>query len=732
MKKLSLFLSLGALLLTGCAKNDYENFGAPGQKAVVAVTTSGMDAMRNGDLMAIQIYRADEAGDYKPYAHGLFDASTAPKFNAITGDSYKITATTVRQADTKIAKTGDVYGKPFATAATEGFIYDDSELQLSSSEVETADGGKYDLPNIERYYTETSKQINYPGQKLTLEMKPVSFKVTTTLDNNTLDGLKLSVTGAPEVTFSKEETAAYRSTYGAEATRSTVTTWYQVKDIVKAYSATDEEPYSESFRITLTDKNGKIIFETKNNIEAGTGDDISITANEDGYIVFDKTTSVPAEKLLTVTDDNLFYGEVPAGTQRRYRVSIEAQEPDPDMVKWYVDGTLKGKGTDFTYTTEAGNHTVSYKIPAEYSATGSEITKSAAVNVWTSTGIYILNEPNMTATETARGINRYTYGSTTVERFVKGDYTMFGATAQHITNWAGYLYVVSPYVQSGVSFSSFDAKTGSFVKAAKSVNDAATSSLRAFAGVSPTQGVITSKQGAWIVTLDNGDFEIGADKINGTESGADNVFVTDGTVFIIANGKALAYKAEGFTASSEPKVLGDATVGFVQSKDGYVWAAKGGNLLRIDPYELSVETVTIGAEIKFSSSPWKQASWVASTTENVMYFTKDSWGTSKEVYKYDITTGTLTPQFIAAEAIDNYMLYATSLYFDPQKGELLCSAIKGYGANSAYNALFGFASDGTKTTEVLYETTDPDIYGEKDFWFPAMMCPIKNFASPVR
>jgi len=731
MRKLYLFLSLGALLLNGCAKNDYEKFDSRGKKTVVALTTTGMEALQEGDLMAVQIYRADESGDYKPYAHGLFDASATPRFNAITGERYKATATAIRQADSKIAKDGNLYGKPFGTSVTEDFIYDNSELPLSSSEVETSDGGKYNLPAIERYYTEAAEHIRYSGERLNLDMKPMSFKVEIDLDEEAMDGLTLSVTGAPDVTFAKDERESM--TYGASAARaaSSRAAWYQVSDISKAYSATKEEPYKERFSLTITDKNGKVLFETENDTEAVAGDELTIAANEEGYLTFGETTTVPVERLLTVTDDNLFYSESPVGTQKRYRVTIEAQEPDPDMVKWYVDGVLKGKGIDFTYITEAGNHTVSYSVAAEYSATGEEIVKKAAANVWTSNGIYILNEPNMSSAETLRGINRYIYGSNTVERFVKGDYTMFGATAQHITNWAGHLYVVSPYIQSGVAFSSFDATTGRSIKATKSVNGVGNAVLHAFAGISPTQGIMTSSQGAWVVTLDNGDFEIATEKIKGTENGASNVYVADGYVFVIANNKALAYKAEGFSAASEPTVLGDANVGFVQSKDGYVWAAKGADLLKINPQDLSTETVTIGAEIKFSASPWKQASWVASTANNVMYFTKDSWGTSKEIYKYDITSGELTTQFIGSEALGGYMLYSTSLYFDPQRGELFCSAIKGYGPNSAYNALLSFTDDGSKATEILYDTTDSEIYGSTDMWFPAMMCPIKNFVSHI-
>ncbi len=231
------------------------------------------------------------------------------------------------------------------------------------------------------------------------------------------------------------------------------------------------------------------------------------------------------------------------------------------------------------------------------------------------------------------------------------------------------------------------------------------------------------------MTLENGNFEIGTDKIKGTENGANAVIVTNGYIFVMTKSEgAKVYKAEGFTAESEPvKVFDNVTTGFVQSKDGSVWAAKSKDYLKINPLDLTSESVTIDAAAPAFSST-KQPAWVASTTENAMYFTASSG-----VAKYDITTGTLTNPFLTkADDFDGYMLYSTSLYFDPQRGELFCSTIKGYGPASAYNGLFSFTGDGTKMTNVLYDTTDSEIYGEKDMWFPAMMCSIKNFAAPIR
>lgn len=440
---------------------------------------------------------------------------------------------------------------------------------------------------------------------------------------------------------------------------------------------------------------------------------------------------------LTVKSDNLFYIESSVGVEKRFRVTVDGPEVKPEMILWYVDGNMECVGNDFTYLTKAGNHKIGYLIPAKYSATGSDIAKEVSVNVYSSDGVYILNEPGFGSGEDMRGVNRYKFGGSTVERFIKGDFNTFASTDQYIANWNGVIYVVASYVDNGVSFSSFDADRGTFIKAEQNVNNLALkgdysteSGLRAFAGISPELGVLTTKAGAYVVELNGGQFTVGSTVVKGTGAGAYNVFVTDGYVFIISGDKALAYKADGFGVNSEPVVLGEAKVGFVQSKDGAVWAANGADLLRIDPLTLKTETLQTGAEITYSQMPWRPAPWVASTAENVMYFAKDEYGTGKEVYKYDITEKTLKSQFLTQSNFDEQMLYSTSLYYDSQRSELLCSTVKGYGPDGKYNGLFSFKDDGTKVGSLVYDTNTG--YGANDMWFPAMMCPIKVFASSVK
>lgn len=447
----------------------------------------------------------------------------------------------------------------------------------------------------------------------------------------------------------------------------------------------------------------------------------------------------PDENKVKIVSDNLVYTEAPVGVTKRYFVEVESEQMDVSRIRWYVDGQEKGRGSEFIYTTEFGNHTVSYSVPSGCSVSGMELFGGAAVNIYTTDGVYILNEGSGVAK--TRGVNKYLYSAGSVSNFIKGDYESFGVTPQFIANWAGYIYVVSAYVKSwdgnseGVAFSSFDAQSGDLIKAVKDVNsnnDNTLSNLRAFAGLTPEMGVLTSAKGAYVVTIDEGNFTIGTTPIKGTTNGASSVFVTDGYVFIISDNKALAYSMKGFGENSTPVELGDAKFGFVQSKDGNVWASNGSHLLKINTADLSVSQVTIPVTIESSMSPWKQPAWAASTKENALYFASNLWSAATSVAKYDIETGTFTSDFLTTSDIDNYSyFYSTSLYYDADREELLCSAIKGYGADGAYNGIFSFDDNKSKTSSVLYDTTGSE-YGASDMFFPAMMAPIKRFADTAQ
>ena len=455
---------------------------------------------------------------------------------------------------------------------------------------------------------------------------------------------------------------------------------------------------------------------------------LKVSQNKD--ITFDylfdlMVSDIPEKDKISILSDNLYYNETQLKVEQKYWVNlanVADAEKAKNIIKWYVNDEERATGVTFNFTPQkAGTYTIKYEMKSYYSTTGKNLSSEIISKTYSASGVYILNEPNMTGSERTRGINKHTFGEKTVERFIIGDFKSFGASNQNVANWAGKLYNVAPYTQQGVPFAQFDATTGKFIKAIQSIAGQG----RAFAGITPELGVLTTTKGAFLINLT--DLTIESESLKGSAA-SKNVFVSDGYLFIVCSQGAIAYNLDNLSSTTEPIILGAATAGFVKSKDGTIWASNGKMLLAINPRDLTTSTVELpdGAKISFSGNPWKQCSWAASTADNIFFFTKDSWGQSKEVYKYDIDTKVLISKFITSAAdLDGYDLYGTSLYYDAERDELICQGMKGWGADAAYNGIWGFnAKSGAKSFGVLYDTTAAAYL---DMWFPAMMTPIKNY-----
>lgn len=715
MKKIYSLLLVSALaLMTGCNRTEPVTPTPPdGDEVTISIKTTGIEEydlpiLKSGEtVLAVQVYRSESgANQYSPCAYGLFSDWSNLAFTGIKGKDYKLEATLVVNASENIQKTGDVYGLPLGGKVENKFNYETSALAgIAKSEATLADGKNYEVPVLDRYFGTVSKNIASKNESITLNMKRVSFGIQNKLEDAVKESLVITLEGAPAVELSP-----------ANASDITV---FSFKNIVAAYNADETSaPYSETIQVSVNVDgenmfSGDVAFK-RNKLSV-------ITIDGSGNVNIGVEVEVPFEKE-TVVSDNLYYNEFQLNTEQKFWVVLGDYpvESDNSHVKWYVNGELKGSGDEFSFKpAAAGEYIIKYIVNGKKS-------KSAVVKFYSSTGVYILNEPNMSAAENIRGVNMHTFGTSTVERFIQGDYNSFGTTNQYLANWAGHIYNVAPYGQSGVAFSQFK-DDGTFVKAVKTIGS--NGSAYAFAGITPETGVVTTSVGAYLVNL--ADFTLNSSILVGSEgSKTRNVFVSDGYLFMITASGAVAYDIDKLTTDEAPVVLGSATAGFVKTKDGYIWAANGTTLLRIDPKDLSATERTLpdGAKIAFSSGPWKQCSWVASTAENVFFFLKDSWGTGREVYKYNVDTEALTTKFIdASVSLDNYMLYSTCLYYDSQRNELICQTLKGYGADGAYSGIHMFnATTGVKNYEVLYNTA-VEGFGATDMWFPAMMAPIKNY-----
>ncbi|MEG1553392.1 MAG: DUF5074 domain-containing protein [Rikenellaceae bacterium] len=423
-----------------------------------------------------------------------------------------------------------------------------------------------------------------------------------------------------------------------------------------------------------------------------------------------------------IIDDNLYYDEMQLGSSKTLWVQPKElkEGSKAEGIVWYLNDKKVGTGVSYTFSpVQEGKYSIKYDISVNNSATGKGQSKLFNLVAYKMGGVYILEEANYSADESCRGVSIHTFGTDGVKEYIKGDFTSFGATSYYIQNWSKTLYNLSDVKTKGVALSQFS--TGD---APKMLNKVATfdGAVRTFSGIDENIGIITTTK-ANIIDLKTLTIK---GSLKGSE-GATNTFVTEGYLFVITTEGAKAYKLDNLSPTTEPKLLGAATIGFVKSKDGSLWAFNAKELLCINTRDLKTKVIPLpeGVEAKNSSNPWKQFSLAASTKENAIFWVNDSgWGTGNEVYKYVVETNTLIKDFIVSEALSKYMLYGNAILYNAEKDELLCAALKGYGADFSQSAIYTFnASTGAKVGEVLFSTDE----GGKNMWANAMLSPIKIY-----
>ncbi len=704
---------LAAVVVTSCSKDESVKLPSNEKEPItIGLSTTCISyedlptskSSEGNDLLAAQIYEVN-GDDATPYAKGLFKDWSSLSFEGYTNTTYKVVATMVVDGENKIAITNDVYSKPFESAVAEAFEYSDVALEgLSSSTATLVDGIEYSVPNIDRYFGIAESTVTEDNSNIATSLKRVAFGVKT---EGIDDDVTLKITGAPEVTLSAGEMEVF-----------------SLEDLEAAYSADETSTnYREvkSVELIRNDASVKTV-------------DVEFFRNKLAKIIVNTVTGelgfdfeIPFESMIEVGSDNLYYGEYQLSTEKTYWVNVEGSVAD-GAIEWFVDEASAGFGAEFTFSaTNSGAHTVKYVVDGKYLENGEDVTKSTNVKVYSSKGVYTLNEPNMTASEGCRGVDQYLYGEDVVTRFIEGDYTMFGTTNQYISSSNGYIYCAGSYSQSGVSFSKFDALTGEHKASIQSLPESSKGTTNyVFEAINETQAVATSSNGAYLVDLDT--FTAGEKLAN--SKGAKSVLVADGYIFMIVSSNVVAYSIDNLQA--EPIVIegtAGATLGFVQSKDGSVWAASNTDFIRINTRDLTASKTVLpnGSKLMVDSFVFKQVSWVASTIDNTFFYaTGSAWGAAY-VWKYDINSGECTQMLASKEDLNGYMCYSTMFQYDAERDHLVCQTLQGYKAQSNLGINIFDVQSGELNKEVLYSTVVDGYEGAKDLRFPAMMTPIKNY-----
>lgn len=358
-----------------------------------------------------------------------------------------------------------------------------------------------------------------------------------------------------------------------------------------------------------------------------------------------------------------------------------------------------------------------------------------------------------------------------------------GCTSQFAAFYNGRLYVISKQDQDSGESSAVrggrivvvDPATHEILFSQDTIftiNGVSAADGRAFVGVNPHKGYISTSNGIFVFDLDNYT-------INGRIAGTENPLIqggevsnTDGLGPLYHNqcGSMIAAGDYVFAVFQDHGILViDPTTDTIKqifpgcfstitlSKDQRVWAArntetdyqsypygmagewwKGNELIAIQPNTLVTDTVNFLEEfgledvmVEQSWYAWNAGSLCASTIDNSLFFAYNdnvwSWFTRSHIYRYDIDTNELY-EIYDTTADDNY-IYGAGIRVDPRLDQLWVSCY--VGSNISTNNFVFYALDinlDSETFGIPIATYTPI----KNYWYPAMfLFPEENQESAV-
>lgn len=268
------FVELTQSEFTGAAFAEGAAFAGTGTRAEVK------------GLLAVQIYVAPRGGtsdgDYKPYAHGLFEDWSSLAFKGNAQSRYKIVASLVADAQQWLEVKSDVYGLPFGAKVIIGGVVYSTKSGFSGLEAGEAcfkDGTSYKTPSLDRYYGELTDVV-------------ADSKATVSLFlNRTVFGMAYDITGLSSGKVIA--TVAGAPAYIITPITGKQTVVYSMSDVKNAWKLSNEEvKHSETKNLTLVhvDEQGsskelynadvKLTCKTVTTVRATMGDRIEIVVDD--------------------------------------------------------------------------------------------------------------------------------------------------------------------------------------------------------------------------------------------------------------------------------------------------------------------------------------------------------------------------------------------------------------------------------------------------------------------
>jgi hypothetical protein len=346
-----------------------------------------------------------------------------------------------------------------------------------------------------------------------------------------------------------------------------------------------------------------------------------------------------------------------------------------------------------------------------------------------------------------------------------------GCTSQYASFYNGRLYVISKQDQDsgesgairGGRIVVVDPATHKILFTQDTIfcmNGISAADGRAFVGINPHKGYISTSNGIFVFDLDNYT-------IKGRIASTENPLIkggetsnTDGIGPLYHNqcGNMIASNDKVFAVMQDKGILViDAQTDviehvfegcfstIVQSKDGRIWAVRntesayqdypygmagewwmGNELIAIHPTTFETDTVNFLKEfgmedvmVEQSWYAWNAGSLCASTKDNSLFFAYNenvwSWFTRSHIYRYDIDSNELYEIYDTAE--DNNYIYGAGIRVEPNSDRLWVSCY--VGSNISTNNFVFYALDVNPDSE-SFGTRIGTYTPIKNYWYPAM------------
>lgn len=402
--------------------------------------------------------------------------------------------------------------------------------------------------------------------------------------------------------------------------------------------------------------------------------------------------------------------EMAVGESVTFRAQMSLAEET--SYRWTLNDQKVSASDSYTFTpTAAGEYTI--RLTA-VNPSGGDMQEFTVKVVMFRGGFFVINEGSF-----GRTMGSVDYFADPQTRRAKIYQTAnpgkeLGNTTDYAAKWYGNYYFVSKQDRTLVKASADDFKDAGEFTAAVEDSDA---DGRSFAGIDRHTGVYTTNRGAFIVDLDafksvaylEGSKGVGQSGMSAQCGGA---IVAGDYIFVINVADGVYVYSKSDYSLVQTDVLCPAHIGFVQTKDGKIWASDGPTLYAIDPVTLAVTETTLpdGLAVYTDQWAWKPAMFDASATENALFFASADGYDVQKIYKYEIGNASSLAQPFAQGGASDY-LYGGGFRVDPTNGDLVAT-FTGVSWGDNQNKLVVFdGKTGAEKSRLEYE----------EYVFPAMV-----------